>query len=244
MGMIARQQWEKEQRRTHILRAAEQVFGNKNASVVTMDDIAHAANLGKGTLYLYFASKDELYLEIANRFVSEMLESLEHAAPESSQGHQRVARLLQQASEFALANRDRFRVAMTWMSSGAGAASSSQRLAEYRRLFGSLFGELADAVDAGKRDGSVSANLDTPTLVTELLGALFGTLIVELNAATISQSIPTIAHLEGLSRAVVRLLLSALACQGTMTAIEPTQPGESPANATHAPVDEHPHAAE
>ncbi|MFC1641564.1 TetR/AcrR family transcriptional regulator [Myxococcota bacterium] len=210
MGMIARQQWEKEQRRTHILRAAEQVFGGKSAAFVTMDEIAHQANLGKGTLYLYFTSKDELCLEIANRFVSEMLEHLKRSAKDGFTGRDRMGNLLASVAEFVLTHRDRFRVAVTWLTSESSGPSANGRLAEYRRLFGQLFGALADAVDAGKKDGSVGAGLGSGVLATELLGALFGTLSIELNAARLSQSIPTVAPLEGMSVGVVRLMLAGL----------------------------------
>ena len=67
MGMIARQHWEKEQRKASILRAAEKVFATKGAALVTMDDIAHEADLGKGTLYLYFDSKENLFKAVVRQ---------------------------------------------------------------------------------------------------------------------------------------------------------------------------------
>lgn len=67
MGVAARKQREKEERRAAILDAAEAVFASKGVAETTMDDIAQQAELGKGTLYLYFTSKNELYLAIANR---------------------------------------------------------------------------------------------------------------------------------------------------------------------------------
>ncbi|MBN2275968.1 MAG: TetR/AcrR family transcriptional regulator [Bacteroidales bacterium] len=67
MGITERKEREKEQRRNDILDAAERVFFKKGLEQATMDDIANKAELSKGTLYLYFKSKEELYFAIGIR---------------------------------------------------------------------------------------------------------------------------------------------------------------------------------
>lgn len=47
--------------REKILLAARTVFGQKGFYETKMDDIAREAGIAKGTLYLYFKSKEELY---------------------------------------------------------------------------------------------------------------------------------------------------------------------------------------
>ncbi len=44
--------------------AASRVFASRPYHVVCMDDIAEAARVGKGTLYRYFPSKEDLYLGV------------------------------------------------------------------------------------------------------------------------------------------------------------------------------------
>jgi AcrR family transcriptional regulator len=51
----------KEEARTRILAAANQVFGEKGYRQATMDDVAKKLGVSKGALYLYFASKEELF---------------------------------------------------------------------------------------------------------------------------------------------------------------------------------------
>src|SRR5437899_2554547 len=55
----------KEEARTRILAAANQVFGEKGYRQATMDDVAKKLGVSKGALYLYFASKEELFEAIA-----------------------------------------------------------------------------------------------------------------------------------------------------------------------------------
>src|SRR6202140_3194349 len=51
-------------KRERILSAALKLFAHEPYQAVTMDRVADAAGVAKGTLYLYFPSKDALYLGI------------------------------------------------------------------------------------------------------------------------------------------------------------------------------------
>lgn len=53
----------KEQKRLAILHAATEVFVESDFHHVLMDEVAARAKVGKGTLYRYFPTKNELYLE-------------------------------------------------------------------------------------------------------------------------------------------------------------------------------------
>jgi AcrR family transcriptional regulator len=61
-----------ELRRSEILAAATKVFGNKGFDATLMDEIARAAGLAKGTLYLYFKSKDEIYQAVVRQALAEV----------------------------------------------------------------------------------------------------------------------------------------------------------------------------
>jgi TetR/AcrR family transcriptional regulator len=51
-----------ENRRAGILKAARGVFARQGYADTVVDDIAERAGIGKGTLYLYFKSKEEIFL--------------------------------------------------------------------------------------------------------------------------------------------------------------------------------------
>src|SRR4051812_10415881 len=51
-----------EQRRCAILQAARAVFARQGYANTVVDDIAAQAGIAKGTLYLYFPSKEQIYL--------------------------------------------------------------------------------------------------------------------------------------------------------------------------------------
>ncbi|MGB9595247.1 MAG: TetR/AcrR family transcriptional regulator, partial [Candidatus Poribacteria bacterium] len=62
MQELSRREREKLNRRNEILQAARKVFASKDYSSATIDDIAAEAELSKGTIYLYFNSKADLFL--------------------------------------------------------------------------------------------------------------------------------------------------------------------------------------
>ena len=67
MGTEERKAREKKRRRNQIIDAAEAIIFSKGLEQATMDEIAEEAELSKGTLYLYFKNKNELYLAITAR---------------------------------------------------------------------------------------------------------------------------------------------------------------------------------
>jgi TetR/AcrR family transcriptional regulator len=58
---LSRREREKLNRRNEILQAAWEVFASKDYDSATVDEIAEAAELSKGTLYLYFQNKADLF---------------------------------------------------------------------------------------------------------------------------------------------------------------------------------------
>jgi len=67
-----------DERKTQILNAAEGVFTDKSFEEARMDDIAEKTGLSKGTLYLYFKSKDDLITAILDRLIQFEFKQLEH----------------------------------------------------------------------------------------------------------------------------------------------------------------------
>lgn len=61
-------------RRQDILNAATQSFSLFGYKATTMDQVAKLANVGKGTIYTFFANKEELFNEIVMKLIADMEE--------------------------------------------------------------------------------------------------------------------------------------------------------------------------
>ena len=95
MPTRARREREKEERRQSILRAAREVFFENGFHRATVDDVAERAEVSKGTVYLYFESKETilalLLLEGLNELVGDL--ELAYAVAEPLSADERLRRL-------------------------------------------------------------------------------------------------------------------------------------------------------
>lgn len=73
---------DKEQKRAGILQAAMEVFAEKGVARSKMADIARAAGIGKGTIYEYFSSKEEIFASAFQLINSE----IDRAIPRTLEG--------------------------------------------------------------------------------------------------------------------------------------------------------------
>src|SRR3954466_9415069 len=66
-----------EERPRQILDAALAVFAERGLAAARLDDIAKRAGLSKGTIYLYFPNKEELFREVIRNSVIAFIERAE-----------------------------------------------------------------------------------------------------------------------------------------------------------------------
>ena len=86
MGILERKEREKEQRRNDIIDAAEEVFFEKGLNNSTMNEVSKEAELSKGTLYLYFKSKEEIYFEIKTRAINILMKMFKDSISANKNG--------------------------------------------------------------------------------------------------------------------------------------------------------------
>lgn len=82
-----RLQREKERRVEEILQAARTVMLLKNYSGATMDDIAAEAGITKPTIYQYFSTKDELFVNMIAPLIESLATKLESIRTSLQNGH-------------------------------------------------------------------------------------------------------------------------------------------------------------
>ena len=68
---------EREERKLRILKGALKVFSDSGIDKTTMDEIASESGFGKATLYYYFSSKDDVFIDIMELGWKQLWEGLE-----------------------------------------------------------------------------------------------------------------------------------------------------------------------
>lgn len=76
MQIVEKKEIKKQKKREKILDAAAELFSHKSYHEVMMDDIAKLISVAKGTVYNYFASKEELYFSIMEMRMEKLISSL------------------------------------------------------------------------------------------------------------------------------------------------------------------------
>jgi len=113
MGIAERKEREKQLRREEIVAAAEKVFFGKGLDLSTMDDIAEEAELSKGTLYLYFKSKEELQMAVARKSIRILRAITLKATEGEGNALEKLGRMGRATIEFSRSEPDRMRSIMT-----------------------------------------------------------------------------------------------------------------------------------
>jgi AcrR family transcriptional regulator len=89
----------KEARPGEIVDAALEVFAQKGFAAAKLDDIARRAGVSKGSLYLYFETKEDIFRAVARTAVASFLQALESQAEGSDAPFAKLApRLLSRAA--------------------------------------------------------------------------------------------------------------------------------------------------
>ena len=109
MGVQERRAREFVRREGEILRAALRLFRDEEWETVTVEQIAQRAEIGKGTVYKHFASKDEIYARLALDFQREILERARKVDPSLSVA-ERFRAILRTAWDAHLAREELHRV--------------------------------------------------------------------------------------------------------------------------------------
>lgn len=154
MGITERKEREKQQRRNDIIDAAERVFFKKGIDNATMDQVAEEAELSKGTLYLYFKSKEELHFAINMRAADIMFESFSKAIQKEKNGLENIAAIGRAYIELMRKHPDYFEAVMHFqLKDVEGLLAESPLIRDHVNR--NPLSLLVQVVEEGKNDGSI-----------------------------------------------------------------------------------------
>ncbi len=153
MGIKERKEREKEARREEIITAAEQIFFEKGLAAATMDDVAEKAELSKGTLYLYYKSKEDLFMAVAMRGMDILQDLFEKATTTGEPTLKLIMNLGDAYYEYFEKHRDYFRTLYYFETPAFRAQVSPETLAACtqgdKKVWDLVFGVIRQAIDEG-----------------------------------------------------------------------------------------------
>ena len=160
MGTAERREREKEQRRKTIMNAAKTLFFKKGLENTTMDEIAENAELSKGTLYLYFQSKEILAMSIIKEISDLMNKDLRKAADTGKNGIERIKDVTQALTDFFKKRRKEFQFFKYMDVVAASLGSENDIFMHWKSGVEEIIHVVLEIVIEGIEDGSIRRDIE------------------------------------------------------------------------------------
>lgn len=160
-----------------IIRKSINLFLANGFRGTSVKEITEAAGIGRGTLYWYFKSKDEILVSIFERFEQAFVEGLIKAVNSRDGNFISKYRAFHKfATEFARDDRELALVFNTLLNEIVGTNSEPERVV--KAVYGRYKRVLESMLEDGKKDGSVKQDLD-PSLYAHVIIASHTGMLVE-----------------------------------------------------------------
>ncbi len=165
---------DKEKKRSEIARKAMEIFVSKGFQATTIQDIADAASMGKGTIYHYFRTKEEILMAVSIEIFLEMERSLGAALLRMDQPEERLTALILESLKLNPDIENLYIITMElWLMN-----LRNSRHNDFMQMIKDLHRDLrtmaAKMIDMGKNKGLFDQGIDSDALSVYLITSFDG----------------------------------------------------------------------
>ena len=161
---------QRQEREGLILQVAEEVLLEKGYHETSMDEIAARVGIAKGTVYLHFASKEDLVFALFERDMQKISQFIETGISSASTVRVRLEDILDFLFEGLYSNR--MRLLYTIYSSAELRKIFVDKKGCMREIWEVLTGHVTSLLEEGKAVGEFDATLSTPVMVSAFFSLL------------------------------------------------------------------------
>lgn len=157
--------------REKLFQSALRLFAQKGFAATTVEDITEAADVGKGTFFNYFPTKEHVLRHFGKRQVERITHWFESTRGTNEPAREGIARLLATATELPSANPEIIRAMV-------GSFLAQQAIREF--LKGELAlgrGMIADFLKEAQQRGEVRGDIPAEKLARTLQQSAFGAML-------------------------------------------------------------------
>jgi AcrR family transcriptional regulator len=166
-----RRQLERQQRRRKIQRVARRIFAERGFAGTTIEEIARKSSLSVGAIYLYFKSKEELYVSLLQESLEQLAEEVGRIPAQATDARAALRGVWDRFLEFAETFKEFQRVALLAGEPAAREGVSAEVVLALGQATSRSLLLIQAIIDAGISHGVYRA--DCRTAAAELLWASF-----------------------------------------------------------------------
>jgi TetR/AcrR family fatty acid metabolism transcriptional regulator len=154
-------------KRERILASAMRVFADKGFFGAKVSDIADAAGVADGTIYLYFKSKDDLLISLFEEQMLRVNDELSRAMAGADDAPEKLRRFIHAYMDLVAENRHAAEVITIEL------RQSAKFMKEYKNpRFAEFLKSLAAVIDEGQKVGTLRGGMPAPVAARALFGLL------------------------------------------------------------------------
>ncbi len=160
-----------------ILDVAKRVIEEKGFYNTRMDDIASLAGVAKGTLYLYFKSKDDLFSKLMEREYNKVVSGLLQVAHSKDDVISKIDGVIEGFLEYMEENRDFF-LSIMYEAPSIKKNNLRKKIRENNRIIQESLGRL---VEEGIKEGLIRDDIEIPVIVGNIIGTVSRVVFYAIN---------------------------------------------------------------
>ncbi len=163
---------DREERRQALAAAATEVFAEKGYAGARIADVAERAGVGKGTVYEYFRSKEELFFAVFELMSYGMHARLGAEMDRDAPAAERLRSLIQMMVGEAVAQVELYGVTFELWSGCSHEVYGDRLRAAFADLYRDFRGHVAGLVRDGQARGELRPGLDPDGMAAAIVGAI------------------------------------------------------------------------
>lgn len=182
MGIHERKEREREQRKIFILSSARAAFVKNGLEQTSMDRIAQEAELAKGTLYLYFKSREELIMALMSEDLDALLVMLQKVSQKKQTTDKKLLEAVKAFYKFSSDNEFFYRViTQVNMQTSFSLEAAGSVAKEFCQQNERVMGHLKNLIQQGADEGIFHLAHTPQYTVMLLMFSLKGAMVIHRN---------------------------------------------------------------
>jgi len=194
----------KEKKNKAIIEAALEVFAEKGYAVAKIAEIAQTAGVGKGTIYEYFRSKEDLFFAVFQWYVDEMVKGYMVAVSDhGGTPLDRLNMLFNSIFNSAYQHIDSFSIFFEFWAAAGNPAMRDRFRSAMLSMYDTFRRVITDLIKEGKASGIFREDTNELSIAAGLVGAMDGLMLQGWMDRTFDARTVSVDFFDSLTRGMI-----------------------------------------